>query len=1303
MKILSDWEKWLKPFFYSGLRIIGEIPLTEPDIIVLAEEVRNFLAGYDQFTRATDELTKRFPFVFMTLLSHFSMYNDRSGYWKALQRTVGSDQHLHNTDWHESFVDLARLNNLKTFSTSDTPKYFVASIRFHGGIPSYYLPEFFERLVVPAVTQTDLKKIPAKEALNYLLPRAYLGRPVLDFLENSGDMGLAWFEACCKLVRHARENHGEVLPISAVPELPYNIHSFFEQYSEEREDRGFHWSRPYLEINPLSEGYPIILRIPEQIVTTQAASQLLQWTITWPGQKEAIIHLCEVYHRRSGEFTSEVIQPIPVPTTQVTVSIASSKQDEQEDSELRRWTLPLLPAPDQATLVAFREKNLRQVPTARSLPAQVLYLLTPKTAELEIDPVTTERIDSFPPFSGDWKDWKLELWDLTSAISLLLHQDGNILGNVVPVAREVDLPELCDGHRFDYQENFDQPLYTSAIPSVSIPISPNAERYQALKDWKVRAISIGEAVPNLDRTVNIVYYQNELLFEGSRALFPLTILLGEKPAGIYEIKVSGPRGIKADFRLRLWPKLLLQNYSKDLPQAVESRDPVEFKMYLQEDAWIETQAGADPMEIVRAGIGFSITAEPHLRSIALDLVTLSRTGEEIRVPVSIPVVRLRWGLVEENAPNLLELGQTVIRVSKERFSQYVSSSLHVEMHGLSNMIGRISCQLVESDNESELLQWAEFRKTGYRPDWLKVSLLQFSETIRTINTQVQFQLVYQKDNSSPLIRYALLEVSPEMDVRDAKLEQLSECDWKLTWKEDLPLKNRRVMLKSAWQPWAPTIEEKIPDENRGEFIFRNIALPLSSYEFYFYNKFKWEPTAVIPPENARCLKVDLRTPQERLLELNGQDQDHDLSFRNFIEEACIQDSLGEKEKRDVAISKAAIHLIYLSDVRTLVGSIQWMRTKDVNPSYLAFFRKQMFNKKLLEIILEKYPQQDANLKQYLSMVGEVRTGSGETTIYADSARLLLEKIDDPLIISTCIRTLLKREDEELPQLVMGLIKRGSLTSGDAASLLMDIREKRLWAIERISELEQTSFSNALLATMLQDFFYEEEDDDEENGDIEVIPAWMQDALVRVIDLRQSTMLVSRYLESLIKGGHEKAWSELIKQKKEERIDNEEFYSLLRLEPENAIGRLRLLSKKEDLSEWIHKLEEDHPEAAGVLKPGITLNTPFGQARIVSINLTDGNQVSKVLKSDRNFIINTTCGEDLGKIEVSLDFQNLSMNFKKYNSIYRCGNCNVFCHPLRAEMKQHQDQVHRYETKKISIIKNPVPFREDEVNYIDQTE
>lgn len=1293
MPTLIEWEKRLKPFFDSRLRIIGEIPLSETEVDELGEVVRLFLGGFDKFTQATNLLTRRYPYVFMSLLAHFAMHNDQAGYWQALQRTVGADQDLHISQWHRKFVALAQNSNLQIFSESDTPNYYVATIRFHGGIPTYSLPDFFERLVFPAVNQPELRNIPAKDALEYLLRTVYsVNRPVLDFLNNSGEMGLAWFVACCKLVRHAKANHGEVLPISSVPELPYNIHAFFESYNDEQVERGFHWSRPYLEVNLLSEDSPVVLRIPEQIVTTQAASQLMQWNISWQGQIEPVVIPCQLAHRRSVEVVLDEFFPVPNPTTQITISISSGSQGGEEDTELRRWTLPLMPPLGEAPLIAFRN-NLRHVPVSRSLPAQPLYLLTPKLADLEVDPKTTEKLDSLPAFSGGWKDWKLEQWDLTNAISLLLYQDGNTLGNILPVAREVDQPELSGGHLFDYQEYPDQPFYTSDIPLISIPVALNVAHYQALSGWKARVTSVGETAPTIDRQVSIQAYQDDCQFEGSRTMLPLERILGPKPAGIFEVKVSGPHGIKAEFRLRLWPKLLLKNYSKELPRAEESQQPIKFNIFLQEGAWIEAQTGADPVEISRDVSGFAITTLPESRRIELDLVTENRNGDQIRVPVSIPVVRLRWGLVEENSPNLLTFGQNVLHVSKKRFSQYASSALHVEMHGLGEMVGQLSCQLVETDNESNLLQLADFRKTGFSNDWLKASIEGFIDTIEAINTQVQFQLVYQNNWQGPLIRYVLLEVSPELDVSDATLQQVSECNWKVTWQEDLPLKHRRVMIKSAWQPWAPVIEQKIPDENVGEFTFTELSLPPSKYEVYFYIRRSWEKPQTVPPADGTCLVVDLCTPQERLLDLSTQYQDHDLEFRNCIEEACIHDTLGESEARDEAISKAAVHLIHLSDVRTLVGSVQWMRTKDITPTYLGFFLKQMFNKKLLDIILDKYPQRDVNLREYLRMVGEVKTSSGEPLIYADSARLLLEKVGDPLVISTCIRTLLNREDEELPQLVIALIKRGSLSTDDATRLLMNTSEHRLWAMERICRLKQSTFSDSLLATMLQELFDEE---------VQVVPGWMQDALVRVINQSQSTMFISHYLEILIKGKHEKAWSVLIKQKMAERIVDEEFYNLLCLDPKSGIGILRLLSKKEDFSEWIQKLEEEFPEAAGVLKPGMILMTPFGQTRIVSINLTDGSKVLRVLKSDENFIINTVSGEGLERVEVSLDFQERIMNFKKSYSIFRCGICNAYCHPLVTKVNQHQNQTHRNESRSLQKINNPVPFIVDDVKYLSQT-
>ncbi|NLA97112.1 MAG: hypothetical protein GX836_02715, partial [Spirochaetales bacterium] len=801
---------------------------------------------------------------------------------------------------------------------------------------------------------------------------------------------------------------------------------------------------------------------------------------------------------------------------------------------------------------------------------------------------TTERVDSFSSFSGGWKDWKLEQWDLSNVISLLLHQDGEELGNVVPVAREVDLPELWGGHRFDYQENLDQPLFTSGIPSVSIPVSLSTTMYQALRDWKLRVVSIGEAAPRIDKQATFLDNQDDLQFEGSRAMFPLATLLGEKPVGIYEIMVSGPRGIKADFRLRLWPKLLLQNYSKELPRAEESRDPVEFNVYLQDGAWVETQAGADPVEIAQEGNGFSINAAPHLRSIALDLVTLSRAGEYIRVPISIPVVRLRWGLVEENMPNLLEFGQTVFHVSKERFSQYESRALHVEMHGLSGMMQRMRCQLVESDNENNLLQLADFRKTGFRQDWLKVSLLQFSETVRNINTQVQFQLVYQKDYRSLLTRYALLEISPEMDVRDARLEQVSECDWKLTWKEDLPLKNRRVMIKSTWLPWAATIEQKIPDENRGEFTFRNIALPRSSYEIYFYTKFKWEPTAVLPPENAACLKVDLISPAERLAFLDKPQQGHDAQFRQLIEKACILDTMGNSQARDEVVSASATHLRHLRNVQTLVGALKWIRDKkDMYQPVKSFFHHYPFHQYLVKEMLDKYPPGDPNLVEYLHMI--------TPSIYSESAKILLEKVDDPLVTSTCIKALLSRKDDGLLPEIVSMISQGRISAESAAELLTEDPEQSLWALELIAGLDQSASSDNLLTIILPSVIEEY---------TQTVPEWLEDLLLRALTVEKSRELILRYLKILVGLDRDEVWQVLIDKEKLELVTQEEFIEFLKLDPEKALEVLRQHNDSDHYSDTIFNLEEEFPFAAGLFSPGMTLSTPFGEVQIERIKLLD---------------------------------------------------------------------------------------------------
>lgn len=1286
MQTLVDWEKRLKPFFDSGLRIIGEIPLSETELDEIADLFRQQVQQ-GKFRASTRRITQNYPLSFMTLLAHFSARNDQQGFWNTLAERFGVEvSAFFNSGWNTKFLELCESHRLMVFSPEQMRTAYVATIRYHGGIPSYSLPDLFERMVIPAVNHPELRKIPAKDALDYLVKHVnFVDRPVLDFLENSGEMGLAWFEACCKLVRHAKENHGEVLPISEVPELPYNIHSFFEQYYEEKEERGFHWSRPYLQVNLQSEDSPVVLRIPEQIITTQAASQGLQWRISWPGQEETTVIPCQLARRGSDRVVLDEFFPVATPTQQLTISISTEAAESVEESELRRWTLSLLPPPGQAPLIAFRE-NDHLVPAARSLPAQPLYLLTPILSEMEVDPATTEMLDSLPPFSSGWKDWKLEQWDLSNAISLLLFQDGNPLGNTVPVAREVDQPELVGGHKFDYQGYADQPLYTTDIPSVSIPVPSIATAYQALTGWKLRLTSVGEAAPKIDKQVTFLEHREDCQFEGSRAVLPLERILGSRPAGIYDLKVNGPHGVKADFRLGLWPKLLLQNYSMDLPRAEESREPVQFNIYLQDGAWVEPQPGAYPVEIARDAKTCSVKAPPDLRRVELDLVTNTQNGGQIRVPISIPVVRLRWGLIEDNSPRELDFGQNVLHISKVRFDQYASRALHVEMHGLGNMIKRMSCQLVETGNESNLLQLADFGRTGFSADWLKVSLLGFSDTIRSINTQVQFQLVYQKDSYSPVIRYALLEVSPELEVSDANLEQVAECDWKLTWKEDLPLKNRRVMLKSAWQPWSPAIEQKIPDENKGEILLTDISLPPSSYEIYFYIKYKWELEQMSPPGNATCMRVNLIDPAERLAALDKLPEGQDAQFRYKIEAACILDELGETEQRDEAVTSAATHLIHLQDVGTLVGAIRWINNKDIRPFVKSFFRKRMFNQQLAEAMLRKYPQRDTSLAEYLRLVTR--------DVYSDTARLLLEKVDDPFVVRTCMGILLEREDSELPHLVSRMIDQGRISAESAADLLALHPDKRMWALEEVSNLARSNSTDSLLAAIFPSCVAEI---------TQTSPAWLHETLLLVATIERSRENMLRYLEILIGLRREEVWPVLFEKQARDLISHQDFCELLRLDPEKALIALRTGDGPDRFPAEIQALETEFPNSAGLFQTGMELQTPFGQARIVNIRLLDGAVVQQARRSDANFLLKVEGGTGMDRVEVEMNFSNLTLKFINAATIYGCTRCTQFFHPRQQKLNEHYHLSHPFDSQTFQLIKGIIPFNRSDIQYAHQSD
>ena len=554
MSTLEQWEKRLTPYFNHQLGFIGEISISASELDDMSGEVKA-LIHKNGLGNATGILTRKFPLTLLTFMASFASYNIEQNYWQVFADAIGvNKQYLYNQRWHKNFTSIARKRGLKVFDFEDDPNPYVTSIRFQGGIPSHSLPDYFERMVLPAIKRPALREAPVKQTLNYLLTHAYfVDSPVLDFLKNSGDLGLEFFSESCKLARHALDNYGAILGTDEV-DLPEYIVSGFAEWWENREDSKQHWSKPYLQVAPYSEDTAVILKLPQQEITLELSASRLFWRITYPSLNFSQERSCLVRRSQQSMIIKADYLSIPEALERIEVSLNAIQAETDEEKELRCWKLSFIPPAGRTPIVAFNEKG-NQINSMRQLPAEVLYLLTPADSEMIFDG-ESRQIEELIPLVGAWKDWKIDYLDLSQAWSLMLARNGQPLGDVIPIQGVIAQPELTGGHLFQFQDQ-DDPLYTAELPNLSVPLASGKDQKARLSTWNVRIHSLWETDPQIDTNIRLSDFIDQIEIQDDRGIFPLECILGENAAGTYEIRASGPRGLSRIFRIRVWPKIFV--------------------------------------------------------------------------------------------------------------------------------------------------------------------------------------------------------------------------------------------------------------------------------------------------------------------------------------------------------------------------------------------------------------------------------------------------------------------------------------------------------------------------------------------------------------------------------------------------------------------------------------------------------------------------------------------------------------------------------------------------------------------------
>ena len=276
MRSLLQWENYLRPYFQSHIRLIGEIPLSRRDLEDMADSLRELIRS-ETITQATEKLIKIYPHIFLAFLTSFAAHNLERDFWGQVAQRLNI-QHIHNYNWHRHYVDLVKQLGLRYFSGDETSRQYVTTIRFHGGIPAYSMPDFFSSILLPSVQRPVFAELPADKALNLILQTVYnVDAPVINFLTNSGELGVEFFQTCREMARYYLKE--KEIPIPETIDLPAYVIETFANYMEIGQEQGLRLRKPVLFFDPYDEPH-FRLHLPEEQIPLRFVEDQLIWQVT---------------------------------------------------------------------------------------------------------------------------------------------------------------------------------------------------------------------------------------------------------------------------------------------------------------------------------------------------------------------------------------------------------------------------------------------------------------------------------------------------------------------------------------------------------------------------------------------------------------------------------------------------------------------------------------------------------------------------------------------------------------------------------------------------------------------------------------------------------------------------------------------------------------------------------------------------------------------------------------------------------------------------------------------------------------
>lgn len=941
-KSLEVWESEFRPQV-AEVDLLGEIILTPDECRDLGQAFGQLVhrkGWYSSYALIRDCYLAAFA-VFM--VAQGKQGYDAGAFWPGMREATSLElSGIQTTDWGQLFEEAVERLGVARFPNLGGHRY-VGPILAHGGIPLNNLAEFFEQFLLPsienpryaALTTTDY----IEERLQHSSARYILSEPVLRFLQHGGSIAEDFFERCRQMTfQIAAEGR---TPTAQTAGLPQMIVARFCEWLDTRTQflpqRRGRFRKPRMILDPW--GWGPQLQLPRQDIAAQDASAAVYWHIfagdVLLGEVEPEVRRMEFHWH-----TTEEVFPLTTKAAEYRVELCIGMAEGNEEVR-QSWNFPVFQ--DNLPLLAFDRETGVLIPVTHStLPAKHLWLLYPDTAELTGEPTSSFQYDEeLPSLSWDWATFKGYSVDLEHTRRLILQQGTDRRTINLDTAHQRGQP-LLEGETHFPTADGRAPLFVAHPPRVRIPLQ---EHNRQLQRWRVTLRNEWAAVPEVDFVATLEELAGSLIETEEGVRLSLEATLPPGSMGNYRVQVRGPLGYAAELPFRLLPALEMVNH--DTLHWPDDLEEPHLLMEVPASIVIEPQPGAQGCTIALLETDmqkafYEVHTDVQKRDAPLRFVLSRGTQEPVIVPLTVPVLRLRWliALAPEQALSK-EWRFTSTALPLEALEQSLEPLLFVDLFGGAAPDIEAELQLLDDTDTVLQVEHARFRRGQLNA---RFDLRAFRDTLRNATTPLCRVILRLFDRTAPdmMHRFPVLSVGREFMVQDADAVLQPQGDTvilRLCWDAPLRLRRRFVRLWPLWRPWDPPLELDIPDSAEDECVINPPGDFLyGHYRMEFGVRDPWVPEP--PPELPAPLEdagtATALLPRDAVF-LRRRQLDSGQNFCERLERALLFRFSGDHEQARTDFDWCVQHL----DAGTLPQILTLAEALDVEPGLAVGLRIKM--------------------------------------------------------------------------------------------------------------------------------------------------------------------------------------------------------------------------------------------------------------------------------------------------------------------------------------------------------------------------